>query len=78
MEQERRTPDRLADPLWTDILTRVRGEFDEMRCLCVTPGKARVLLGLGSDEVSVAVLDRLSADGFLERNDNGEYIRRHR
>ncbi len=78
MENERRTPDRLPDLLWTDTLARVRGEFDEMRCLCVTPVKARVLLGLGSDEVSRAILNRLSADGFLEQNTNGEYIRRQR
>jgi hypothetical protein len=78
MENDRRTPDRLPDPLWTDTLVRVRGEFDEMRCLCLTPVKARVLLGLGSDEVSSAILDRLSADGFLEQNGNGEYIRRER
>ena len=75
---ERRQVDRIQDREWTDTLARVRGEFEEMPCLCVTADKARVLLGLGSDDMSSSILSRLKEDGFLEQNSNGEYIRRHR
>lgn len=76
MQEERRDADRIPDPVWADTLARVRGEFEEMPCLCVTPDKARVLLGLGSDAVSSSILNRLAEDGFLEQNSNGEYVRR--
>jgi hypothetical protein len=76
MDNERRSPDRVPDPMWSDTVNRVRGEFEEMPCLRVTPEKARVLFGLSSDEVSSSILSRLAGDGFLDQNANGEYVRR--
>ena len=75
MDHERRSPDRIPDPLWSDTVNRVRGEFEEMPCLCVTPEQARVLFGLSSDEVSSSILNRLAGDGFLDQNGSGEYVR---
>jgi hypothetical protein len=76
MEQDRRRADRIPDGLWVATLTRVRGEFDEMPCLRVTPDRARVLFGLESDEVSMLILSRLAGDGFLDQTSSGEYVRR--
>ena len=42
----------------------------------VTPDRARVLFGLGSDEVSSSILNRLAGDGFLDMTANGEFVRR--
>jgi hypothetical protein len=76
MQQDRRRTDRIPDGLWVDTLTRVRAEFDEMPCLRVTPDRARVLFGLGSDEMSNSILSRLAGDGFLDQTSSGEYVRR--
>ncbi len=65
----------MPDRLWRDTLTRVRGEFDEMPCLRVTPDQAGTLFGLNAPAVNW-ILDRLAAEGFLSRTDQGEYVRR--
>lgn len=65
----------MPDGVWNDLLSRVRGEFDEMPCMRVTPDQARTLFGLQAPTVQW-VLDRLVSDGFLSRTDQGEYVRR--
>ena len=57
-------------------MSRVRGEFEEMPCLRVTPRQACMLFGL-SETVSQWVLGCLARDGFLEQARDGEYVRRH-
>ena len=76
MNDDRRSLDRIPDPQWRDTVNRVRGEFEEMPCLCVTPEKARLLFGLPCEAVSSSLLDRLAQEGFLDQNDQGEYVRR--
>ena len=56
-------------------MSRVRGEFEEMPCLRVTLRQACILFGL-SDAASTWVLSCLARDGFLERLQTGEYLRR--
>ena len=70
-----RSADRLPEGVWSAILSRVRGEFDEMPCMRLTPEQAGALLGL-PEPASSWVLDRLAADGFLARTPQGAYIRR--
>jgi hypothetical protein len=70
-----RSPERLPDELWAATLTRVRGEFEEMPCIRVTPERACQLLGL-APSTSRWVLDVLARDGFLSRTPQGEYVRR--
>lgn len=70
-----RGPARMAQPDWDATVMRVRGEFDEMPCMRVTPETARALFGLPETAVE-ALLRRLEADGFLVRTDGGEYVRR--
>ena len=70
-----RSPDRLPDELWEATLARVRGEFEEMPCIRVTPEQASGLLGLDG-RASKWVLERLERDGFLSRTPQGEYLRR--
>lgn len=65
----------MPDGVWNELLSRVRGEFDEMPCMRVTPDQARTLFGLQTPTVQW-VLDRLVSDGFLSRTDQGEYVRR--
>lgn len=77
MQRERRGSDRLPDSQWAETMTRVRAEFEEMPCLCVTPDQARMLFGLASDQVSSSILNRLAGNGFLDRNGSGEYMRRN-
>ena len=72
---ERRSPQRLPDELWHATLTRVRGEFEEMRCMRVTREQAGTLLGVQEPAVTW-VLDRLAREGFLSRTAQGEYTRR--
>ena len=74
--QDRRAADRVADAEWVDTLARVRGEFDEMPCLSLTPEQARVFFGLPSEDVSSSILNRLTGDGFLDQNGSGEFVRR--
>jgi hypothetical protein len=57
------------------MLTRVRGEFEEMPCLRVTEQQARVLFGLPT-AASSWVLSSLERAGFLDRTPQGEYVRR--
>jgi hypothetical protein len=71
-----RHPRRLSDPLWESILTRVRGEFEEMPGLQLTSEEARSLLGL-PEPSSGWVLERLAKDGFLFRTADGMYRRSH-
>jgi len=75
LEYQRRSPERMPDHAWVTIVSRVRGEFEEMPSLRVTPQQAGILFGLG-DPVSTWVLSRLTRDGFLERTTDGEYVRR--
>lgn len=70
-----RSPRRLSDPLWKSLLTRVRGEFEEMPELRLTGTQAGLLLGL-PEPTSGWVLERLAKDGFLARNPDGVYARR--
>ena len=70
----RRSRARLPDPVWHATVRRVRGEFDEMPGLRVTPDEARALFGL-PDRLCEGVLRRLEADGFLDRTPSGEYVR---
>ena len=70
-----RSPERMPDMLWHAALNRVRAEFDEMPCLRVTLPEARRLFGLADQTVSW-VLRQLTSEGFLDRNERGEYIRR--
>jgi len=65
----------MPDMLWHAALNRVRAEFDEMPCLRVTLPEARRLFGLPDQTVSW-VLRQLTSEGFLDRNERGEYIRR--
>ena len=70
-----RSPHRLSDPLWESLLTRVRGEFEEMPGLQLTLAQAGPLLGL-PEPTPGWVLERLIKDGFLDRNPGGAYRRR--
>jgi hypothetical protein len=70
----RRSRERLPDPLWHATVCRVKGEFEEMPCLRVSPVQARALFGL-KECVCDWVLARLESDGFLGRTPNGEYVR---
>jgi hypothetical protein len=71
---QRRGRDRLTDSLWQATVQRVRGEFEEMPSLRVSPEEARALFGL-PDGICEGVLRRLEADGFLDRTQGGEYVR---
>lgn len=72
----RRSEGRMPDGLWNATIARVRGEFEEMPCLRVTPEQARILFGL-PDKSSEWVLRCLARVGFLERTGRGEYMRRN-
>ena len=71
-----RSPQRVPDEVWQATVTRVRGEFEEMPCMRVTPEQACALLGL-RQPISTWVLERLADEGFLSRTGQGEYIRRN-
>ncbi len=66
----------MSDEVWRATLTRVRGEFEEMPCMCVTPEQASTLLGL-ERPLSIWVLEHLTREGFLSRTEQGEYLRRN-
>lgn len=74
-EWQTRSPQRMPDAQWRTTLMRVRAEFAEMPCTRVTPEQAQSLFGLG-DSASQWILDRLTAEGFLARTPQGEYVRR--
>jgi DNA-binding IclR family transcriptional regulator len=65
----------MPDMLWHAELNRIRAEFEEMPCLRVTLPEARRLFGL-PDQTVAWVLRQLATEGFLDRNERGEYIRR--
>lgn len=69
-----RRADRLPDAEWDSTLRRVRGEFDEMPGLCVTPQQARLLFGLPAGVIG-RVLGQLADEGYLDWRD-GQYARR--
>ena len=72
--RQRRSRDRLPDHVWDATIRRVRGEFEEMPCLCLSNAQASSLFGL-PDRVCGWVLSRLESDGFLGRTETGEYVR---
>jgi len=71
---QQRSPHRLPDLLWRDQLIRIRAEFDEMPCLCVTLAQARRLFGL-ADPAATWLLRHLANEGFLVCTQRGEYVR---
>jgi hypothetical protein len=70
-----RSSERMTDGLWRATVRRVRGEFEEMPCLRVTPEEARVLFGL-TDTTSEWILRSLAEEGFLVQTSDGQYVRR--
>ena len=66
----------MSDGQWQSTLARVRGEFEEMPCMRLTPAQASALLGL-QEPSSSWVLERLAQEGFLARTAQGEYVRRN-
>jgi hypothetical protein len=73
--RDSRRRDRMPQSEWDATIARVRGEFAEMPCMRLTPDMARTLFGLPQTAVE-ALLQRLEAEGFLSRTDQGEYVRR--
>jgi hypothetical protein len=65
-----RSPQRLSEDDWQATMARVRGEFEEMPCLRVTPEQARALFGLSSPGADW-ILNRLTEDGFLVQTSQG-------
>lgn len=76
MVHDLRGPGRMPDPEWQATLQRVRGEFSEMPCTRMTWDQARAFFGLREDAAARALLERLEEEGFLQRTDQGEYMRR--
>jgi hypothetical protein len=74
--QDSRSPARVSDQEWMATLRRIRSEFEEMPCTRLTLDQARTFFGLQDDATSRALLDRLAAEGFLARTEQGEYVRR--
>ena len=56
------------------IVTRIRGEFNEMPGLCLTFQQAQRLWALDGTTCA-SVLDGLLTEGFLRRNTAGVYLR---
>ena len=56
------------------IETRIRGEFNEMPGLCLTPAQARRLWGVDPCTCAGA-LDDLLREGFLRRRSDGSFVR---
>ena len=75
LSRSRRSLDRMPDSVWRATLARVRGEFAEMPCMRLTPKQACALFGVEGPAIN-RILDRLAAEGFLSRTDQGEYMRR--
>ena len=74
--RDARSPARLPDREWLATLRRIRSEFEEMPCTRLTSDQACQFFGLHSEAASRAMLDRLAAEGFLARTEQGEYMRR--
>ena len=66
------SPDRRKTAARNQLLRRVRGEFDEMPCLRLTCGQARLLFGLRHD-VCERVLAALVQENFLTCGPDGRY-----
>jgi len=56
------------------LLCRIRGEYLEMPGLRLTRAQAQRLWGL-EEQVCAVLLERLTADKFLYRKDDGTYVR---
>ena len=56
------------------IETRIRGEFNEMPGLCLTPAQARRLWDVDASTCAGA-LDDLLREGFLLRRSDGSFVR---
>lgn len=67
--------DRRSWPARESLLRRIRGEFDEMPGLRLTPQQARRLFGVRAD-ICARILEALVADGVLVRRGDGTYARR--
>jgi predicted transcriptional regulator of viral defense system len=67
---------RVPDREWASTVRRVRSEFVEMPCTRLTIDQARAFFGLRDDQESRALLERLAEEGFLDRTEQGEYMRR--
>lgn len=59
------------------IVTRIRGEFNEMPGLCLTFKQAQRLWALDGSTCA-SVLENLMTEGFLRRNSAGIYLRSDR
>jgi hypothetical protein len=64
----------LARSSLAEIETRIRGEFNEMPGLCLTPAQARRLWDVDASTCAGA-LDDLLRDGFLRRRTDGSFVR---
>jgi predicted transcriptional regulator of viral defense system len=62
----------LDHPRGADVLSRVRGEFAEMRGFSPTIEQAARLFDLSRDECG-QVLSKLEREGFLRRMPDGRY-----
>jgi hypothetical protein len=65
---------QLARSSLAEIETRIRGEFNEMPGLCLTPAQARRLWDVDASTCAGA-LDDLLRDGFLRRRTDGSFVR---
>ena len=74
-EWQQRSDERMPDGMWNATVSRVRGEFDEMPCLRVTPDSARALFGL-TETSTEWILKHPADEGFLMRSADGQYVRR--
>jgi len=64
-----------ADLVRRALAGRIRGEFEEMPGLRLTPVQASKLFGI-SPEVCAAILAHLIEEGFLRLSSDGSYARR--
>lgn len=65
---------QLARSSLAEVETRIRGEFNEMPGLCLTPAQARRLWDMDASTCAGA-LDDLLRDGFLRRRTDGSFVR---
>ena len=66
------SPDRRDTTARDQLLRRIRGEFEEMPCLCLTYAQARRLFGLSPD-VCRRVLGSLVQEHTLTCGPDGRY-----
>jgi len=62
-------------PSQDQLLLRIRGEFEKMPGLSLTPAQAQRLWGL-EREVCDGLLRELVAEGFLARSGDAAFLRR--